>query len=163
MQEVKKWCFSWGVFLAIPARISAAMFAAFPLITVRRSNQNLIYSGGVLVLNFVVKGLCYPSQVDQERGRLLASCRILMLAILLTAYSDHRVLLSVMSISTILDCLFKPQTVFMGLVTVNWKVIHKEKTPRSRKLIWLASQHQVNWTGSLQIWLVIYSINFYLL
>lgn len=31
-----------------------------------------------------------------------------MLTIQLTAYSDHRVLLSVTSINTILDCLFKP-------------------------------------------------------
>lgn len=72
-----------------------------------------------MVLNLIVKGLCYPSQVDQKRERLLASCRIFMLTILLTVYSYHRVLLSVMSINTILDCLVKPQTVFTGLVTVN--------------------------------------------
>lgn len=33
------------------------MFAAFPVIIVRRCNQKLIYSGGVLVLNLVEKGL----------------------------------------------------------------------------------------------------------
>lgn len=100
--------------------MSAAMFATFPLTTVRRCNQNLIYSGSVLVLNLVEKGLCYPSsRTDQEGGRLLGSYRIFMLPILLTAYSDHRVLLSVMSINAILDCLFKPHTIFIGLVTVN--------------------------------------------
>lgn len=72
-----------------------------------------------MVLNLVMKGLSYPSQVDQERRRLLASCSIFMLTILLIAYSNHRVILSVMSISTILDCHFKPQTVFIGVVTVN--------------------------------------------
>jgi len=102
------------------------MFAAFPLIIVRRCNQNLIYSGGVLVLALAEKGLCYPSHADWEGGRLLNSYRILMLTILLTHCSDHRVLLSVMSINTI-DCLFKPLTIVMGLLMVNFGESSRKK------------------------------------
>lgn len=45
--------------------------------------------------------------------------RVFMLAIPLTADYDCRVILRVISINIIPDCLFKPQTIFIGLVTVH--------------------------------------------
>lgn len=68
--------------------IQAGPSTAFPLITVKSCNQNLIDYDGVLVLNLLEKGLCYHTHMDLKGGKLFDSYSTYNLTIL-TAYSDR--------------------------------------------------------------------------